>query len=78
MGVVTGLAVYFVIWWLSLFMVLPWGAHRPDAVEPGTTESAPDKPRIWTKFAAATLLAAVFWIIIFGVIELELIDVRSL
>ena len=25
MGWVTGLAVYVIIWWLVIFMVLPWG-----------------------------------------------------
>ena len=27
MGLWTGIAVYFIIWWLSLFLVLPFGAR---------------------------------------------------
>ena len=49
MGIFTGLAVYFVVWWITLFMVLPWG-NKPDAtVQEGNVASAPAKPRIALK-----------------------------
>ncbi|MGF1561637.1 MAG: DUF1467 family protein [Geminicoccaceae bacterium] len=55
-----GVIVLFVVaWWLILFMVLPFGAHPPDDVEPGMAESAPAKPRLALKFAITTGIAVV-------------------
>ena len=30
MPVGTGVAIFFLIWWIVLFAVLPWGVHRQD------------------------------------------------
>ena len=77
MNVVTGLAVYFVLWWISLFMVLPWG-NRPDTeVQEGNAPSAPSKPRIGLKALATTGLAATFWVIIWLVVRSDLIPLRE-
>ena len=77
MNVVTGLAVYFVLWWISLFMVLPWG-NRPDTeVQEGNAPSAPAKPRIGLKALVTTGLAAAFWVIIWLVVRSDLIPVRE-
>ena len=51
MGWVSGIAVYIVIWWLVIFMVLPWGVQpieRGD-VEKGHAASAPLRPRMLRK-----------------------------
>lgn len=78
MNFVTGLAVYFVLWWISLFMVLPWG-NRPDTeVQEGNSPSAPSKPRIGMKALGTTGLAAVFWVLIWLVVQSDLIPVREL
>ena len=37
----TGILVYVIIWWLVLFMVLPWGVKVPEEPEPGHASSAP-------------------------------------
>ena len=77
MNVVTGLAVYFVLWWISLFMVLPWG-NRPDTeVQEGNAPSAPAKPRIALKALVTTGLAAAFWVIIWLVVRSDLIPLRE-
>jgi predicted secreted protein len=77
MNVVTGLAVYFVLWWISLFMVLPWG-NRPDTeVQEGNAPSAPAKPRIGLKALVTTGLAAAFWVIIWLVVRSDLIPLRE-
>jgi len=59
-----GFAVYFVIWWLVIFMVLPWGVKTIDAedVEKGQAPSAPEKPHILKKFAVTTVLAGFVWL----------------
>ena len=59
-----GLSVYFVIWWVSIFMVLPWGSQQIDDgdVADGQMPGAPKKPHLLKKVAANTVLAGVFWL----------------
>lgn len=77
-GWVTGLAVYFVVWWITLFMVLPWGNRPIDAADAakGQAPSAPRKPRLLIKMAANTVLAAVVWGLLYWLINSGLIQVR--
>ena len=51
--------VFVIVWWLVLFMVLPFGAQPPDEVEPGHADSAPARPRMPLKLLITTLIAAV-------------------
>ncbi|SON54929.1 putative secreted protein [Hartmannibacter diazotrophicus] len=60
----SGLAIYFVIWWLSLFLVLPFGVrtqHDANEVEPGTEPGAPVSVVIWKKFLWTTVVAGVIF-----------------
>ena len=45
MSLASGIAVFFITWWVCLFMVRPWGArsHYEEGVEvqPGTEAGAP-------------------------------------
>ncbi len=71
-----GIVVFVVVWWLVLFMVLPFGATPPDEVEPGTAPSAPARPRLLLKMAITTVLAGavtalVVWLIDSGLIHLR-------
>ncbi|SOC45691.1 predicted secreted protein [Rhizobium subbaraonis] len=54
-------AVYFIIWWVTLFAVLPFGlrtqAEENDVV-PGTVESAPARFRGWRVVLITTVAAA--------------------
>ncbi len=62
MGLVTGLAVFFVVWWTVLFAVLPWGVKT----DPETGQiGAPAAPQLLRKFVATTLITAVIWVIIY-------------
>jgi predicted secreted protein len=65
MGISTGIAIYFLIWWLVLFTVLPWGVRaQGEEGAPGTDPGAPLLPRlkaklIWTTFVATIVFVAV-------------------
>lgn len=63
MSVVTVLAIYFMVWWVVLFAVLPWGAtsaHESGVdVAPGHAPSAPLRPMLMRKLLATTAIAAV-------------------
>lgn len=74
---VTGLATYFIIWWLVLFTVLPFGVKIPDRPEPGRATSAPERPRLRLKAAATTVIALLIWGIVYGLVESDLIDLRA-
>ena len=81
MSLVGGIVIFCITWIVVLFTVLPWGV-RPQGeeegeIEPGTVESAPANPRIWMKFALTTLITVLIYIIIWTIIELELIDFRA-
>ena len=69
-------AVYFILWWLSLLIVLPWGAHSQDEsgdVAPGTEPGAPSIHRIKAKLIWATVIATVLFAILWGIYAAGLI-----
>jgi predicted secreted protein len=68
--------VFAIVWWLILFMVLPFGAAPPDQVEPGMATSAPAKPRMAIKLAVTTLLAALVTALIAWLMQSGLIHLR--
>lgn len=79
MNWVTGIAVYVVVWWLVLFMVLPWGHQSIEAedVARGQAPSAPKKPRLVLKMAITTGIAGVLWAIAYVVVQSGWISFRS-
>lgn len=79
MGWVSGIAVYIVIWWLVIFMVLPWGVQpiEQNDIEKGHAASAPLRPRMLRKVAITTVVAAVLWLVTFAIIESNVISFRS-
>ncbi len=77
MNPVTGIVVYFIIWWTVLFAVLPWGVRMPDKVETGHAESAPDRPLLLKKAIATTLISAVIWIGFYFLHRSNLISFRA-
>ena len=64
MNVVGGLALYFVIWWITLFAVLPLGirsqAEGVDVVA-GREPGAPVLPGLLKKAVITSLIAAVIF-----------------
>lgn len=76
MAITTVLAIYFIIWWVVLFMVLPWGVHSQEEsgeVSPGTDPGAPAVHRLWIKLLWTTLLASVVFAILAAIYQAGLI-----
>ena len=80
MNLASAIAIYFIIWWLVLFLVLPFGirnAHDTgEAVEEGNEPGAPVRPRLLQKALITTLLATVVFVIFYfaqtrGVLSLD-------
>jgi predicted secreted protein len=80
----TGLAIYFVAWWIVLFVVLPFGVrsqHEDGTVTPGTDPGAPVMPRlvrtvVWTSVLTAVLCGIFFWLFLTRLVTLD--DLASL
>lgn len=69
MNLLTGIGVYFLIWWTTLFAVLPWGNAPDEEFQQGNTSSAPKKPRLLLKFAVNTLISGIIWTILFFILQ---------
>ncbi|MFL6810529.1 MAG: DUF1467 family protein [Bradyrhizobium canariense] len=67
MATATAIAIYFLIWWIMLFAVLPWGVRSqgPEGAEgaPGTDPGAPTVPRLKAKLLWTTIASGVVWAI---------------
>ena len=58
------IAIYFTIWWIVLFVILPWGVRSQEEegdIVAGTDPGAPVAPRLLIKAAATTILAAILF-----------------
>jgi len=71
MGIVTGIIVFLLIWWVSLFAVLPFG-HVRDA------DGTPVQSNIKNKFLWTTIVAALIWGMVFLLIEAEIFSFREM
>jgi len=80
MSLLPWIAIFFVIWWLCLFLVLPFGVrsqHEAGEIAPGTEVGAPHRPHLLRRAAATTLLAAIIFAgvyLYFGVYDKTLED----
>jgi len=71
MNLAFAFAIYFIIWWLVLFAMLPIGIRTQDEdgnVSPGTVESAPSLPRLLPKMLATTVIATIIFAGVYAVL----------
>lgn len=57
-------ATFFLIWWVVLFAVLPWGIrsqHESGDMPPGTDPGAPVMPKLGRKLLWTTLVAGLLF-----------------
>ena len=62
------IAIYFIVWWLTLFAVLPFGVRTQDdegSTVPGTPGSAPLAPRLLRTVFITTVISAVVFALIY-------------
>jgi predicted secreted protein len=78
MGWITGIAVYFVLWWTVLFVVLPWGT-RPVANPDDQTgwRGVPAQPSMRKKVIANTIVTTIVWLIIYLLVSSETLSFRD-
>ncbi len=81
MGVASGLVLYMVIWFMTLFVLLPLRIQtqgEAGEVVPGTHAGSPQRHHLKKKFLITTLVAAVLWAIIAYIIISGTITVRDI
>ena len=79
----SAIVLFAVVWFLTLFVILPIGIRTQGEdgnVAPGTPSSAPSNPEIRRKLAWTTAVATVIWaiicsVIIWGGLTIEDIDI---
>ncbi len=77
--ITTGFAIYFVMWWIVLFLTLPFGVrsqHEDGEGAPGTDPGAPiatqmGRKLLWTTVISALLFAAAVFAYNAGYLNVE-------
>jgi predicted secreted protein len=75
----TAFAIYFVLWWLTLFLTLPFGVrsqHEDGVGAPGTDPGAPiatqmGRKLIWTTIISAVIFAVAWFAYQAGYLSIE-------
>ena len=75
----TAFAIYFVLWWVTLFVTLPFGVrsqHEDGVGAPGTDPGAPiatmmGRKLIWTTVISAVIFAIAWWAYQAGYLSIE-------
>jgi predicted secreted protein len=84
MSLATSIAIYFIIWWMVLFAVLPWGVrsqHEDGAIAPGSDPGAPVIPALKHKLAWTTIIAGIvfaLWYVVYSYRLIALDDLAAL
>lgn len=77
----SGVVVYVIAWWLVFFMTLPIGVKPPheagEEVIEGNDPGAPVKPLLLYKVIAASVIAAIISVIVFWIIQSDIITFRQ-
>ena len=81
MGITGSIIIYVIIWWIIFFSVLPVGIQsnkdkfqeKIEGVDPG----APKNPKIAKKFLITTIITSIIFIVIYYLVELDLLNLRK-
>jgi predicted secreted protein len=65
----TGFVVYILVWWVTLFAVLPLWIRPTEPGELGFEAGAPRRPRLLLKAAVTSAVAAVIWLGIYVLVR---------
>jgi predicted secreted protein len=79
MAISTAIAIYFLIWWVVLFAVLPWGVRAQGADgAPGTDPGAPVMTNLKMKLVWTTAVTSVIFLACWFVYTRRLVTLDDL
>lgn len=81
MSISLDIAVFFVVWWIVLFAVLPFGVRTQSEagdVVPGTPASAPARFRLGRLVLLNTIVAIIVFSIIWLVVHYDVFGIGAL
>ena len=78
----TALAIYFIIWWVVLFTVLPFGVRNAseagEVVEGGNDPGAPTVPALKAKLVWTTIVSTVVFALCWATYVYRLVSLEDL
>jgi predicted secreted protein len=77
MGWLTGIVVYILVWWVTLFAILPLWVTPTEPGEIGHETGAPRQPYLWRKLALTTAVAGVIWLGIYLLVRSPWLSFRG-
>jgi predicted secreted protein len=76
------IALYFIIWWVVLFAMLPIGVRTSEEAgektEPGHAESAPHMPNLLPKMVATTVVSSIVFAALYAIIVHKVITIDDI
>jgi predicted secreted protein len=79
MPISTAIAIYFLIWWVVLFAVLPWGVRaQGEGGAPGTDPGAPVIANLKAKLAWTTVVSAIIFAVCWFAYTRQLVTLDGL
>jgi predicted secreted protein len=73
----TAVVVYVLVWWVTLFAVLPLWITQAEPDDPGHGSGAPKRPHMLRKLALTTAIAAVIWLGIYALVASPWLSFRE-
>ena len=80
MLLVNGILIYILLWWVTLFAVLPLGVRgqaEENEVVPGSEPGAPIRSNILKKFLMTTIISAVLFVIVYFMIVNDVMGITK-
>ena len=66
-----GIVVFVMVWWTSIFLILPWGLKRDE-------RGIPNDPKLKHKILMTTGIAIIIWLIIYFSVTHSMINFRAM
>jgi predicted secreted protein len=74
MTISSGIVVFFIIWWVAIFAVLPFGVKHPAVQDKGIMNGTPLQPNMKKVVLYTTLLTIVLWLIVYALVQSDIIS----
>jgi len=77
MGWFTGVVLFTLIWWTTLFAVLPVGTRPVADADPNSGwRGSPERPRMRMKILATTAISILIWLAAYWLIQSDYLSFR--